>query len=45
MGFAVELSPTAEADLEPLFGFLLDRAETSEEFSRQTAEKWIGGPI
>lgn len=32
MIFVVELSPTAEADLERLFEFLLDRAETTEDF-------------
>jgi plasmid stabilization system protein ParE len=31
MSFTVEFSPTAEADLERLFDFLLDRAETSEQ--------------
>ena len=31
MSFVVELSPTAEADLERLFDFLLDRAETIED--------------
>ncbi|HRH88225.1 MAG TPA: type II toxin-antitoxin system RelE/ParE family toxin [Rubrivivax sp.] len=30
MSFVVQLSPTAEADLERLFDFLLDRAETAE---------------
>jgi plasmid stabilization system protein ParE len=34
MTFAVELSPTAEADLERLFEFLLDRAETTEDLDR-----------
>lgn len=38
MSFAVELSPTAEADLERLFDFLLDQAETAEDLDRaQTA--------
>lgn len=38
MTFVVELSPTAEADLERLFEFLLERAETTEDFDRaQTA--------
>lgn len=38
MSFVVELSPTAEADLERLFEFLLERAETTEDFDRaQTA--------
>ncbi|HEX4234706.1 MAG TPA: type II toxin-antitoxin system RelE/ParE family toxin [Caldimonas sp.] len=31
MSFVVRLSPTAEADLERLFDFLLDRAETAED--------------
>ena len=31
MTFVVELSPTAEADLERLFDFLLDRAETTQD--------------
>ena len=31
MTFTVELAPTAEVDLERLFDFLLERAETSEE--------------
>lgn len=30
MTFIVELAPTAQADLDRLFDFLLDRAETSE---------------
>ena len=34
MSFVVELSPTAEADLERLFEFLLDRAETTEDLDR-----------
>jgi plasmid stabilization system protein ParE len=34
MSFSVLLSPTAEADLERLFDFLLDRAETPEDFDR-----------
>ena len=34
MSFVVELSPTAEADLEQLFEFLLDRAETIEDLDR-----------
>lgn len=37
MSFTVQLSPTAEADLERLFDFLLDRAETSEELDRAQA--------
>jgi len=37
MSFTVELSPTAEADLERLFDFLLDRAETTEELDRAQA--------
>lgn len=31
MSFIVELAPTAQADLDRLFDFLLDRAETSED--------------
>ncbi|MDP9123958.1 MAG: type II toxin-antitoxin system RelE/ParE family toxin [Pseudomonadota bacterium] len=34
MSFIVELSLTAEADLERLFEFLLDRAETTEDLDR-----------
>lgn len=34
MSFVVELSPTAEADLERLFEFLLDRAETAADLDR-----------
>jgi plasmid stabilization system protein ParE len=34
MSFDVRLSPAAEADLERLFDFLLDRAETAEELDR-----------
>ena len=37
MSFVVELSVTAEADLERLFEFLLDRAETSESLDRAQA--------
>lgn len=37
MSFVVELSPTAEADLERLFEFLLDRAETTEDLDRAQA--------
>ena len=37
MSFLVELSPTAEADLERLFDFLLDRAETSEDLDHAQA--------
>ncbi len=38
MSFVVELSPTAEADLERLFDFLLDQADTTEDLDRaQTA--------
>lgn len=37
MSFIVELSPTAEADLERLFEFLLDRAETAEDLDRAQA--------
>lgn len=31
MSFVVELCPAAEADLERLFDFLLDRSETAED--------------
>jgi plasmid stabilization system protein ParE len=37
MSFNVLLSPMAEADLDRLFDFLLDRAETTEEFDRAQA--------
>lgn len=37
MTFVVELSPTAEADLERLFEFLLVRAETTEDLDRAQA--------
>ena len=38
MSFIVQLSPTAEADLERLFDSLLDRAETAEDLDHaQTA--------
>ncbi len=37
MSFVVEISPTAEADLERLFDFLLDQAETSEDLDRAQA--------
>lgn len=37
MSFVVELSPTAEADLERLFDFLLDQADTSEDLDRAQA--------
>lgn len=37
MSFVVELSPTAEADLERLFEFLLDRAETTQDLARAQA--------
>ena len=37
MSFVVELSPTAEADLERLFDFLLDQAETTEDLYRAQA--------
>jgi plasmid stabilization system protein ParE len=37
MSFGVRLSPTAEADLERLFDFLLDRAETTEDLDRAQA--------
>jgi plasmid stabilization system protein ParE len=37
MSFVVELSPAAEADLERLFDFLLDRTETTEDLDRAQA--------
>jgi plasmid stabilization system protein ParE len=37
MSFDVQLSLAAEADLERLFDFLLDRAETSEDLDRAQA--------
>lgn len=37
MSFFVELSPAAEADLERLFEFLIDRSETTEDFDRAQA--------
>ena len=37
MKFVVELSPAAEADLERLFDFLLDQANTSEDLDRAQA--------
>ena len=37
MIFVVELSPAAEADLERLFDFLLDRSETTEDLDRAQA--------
>ena len=37
MSFVVELSPAAEVDLERLFDFLLDRAETAEDLDRAQA--------
>jgi plasmid stabilization system protein ParE len=37
MSFVVELSPAAEADLERLFDFLLDPAETTEDLDRAQA--------
>jgi plasmid stabilization system protein ParE len=37
MSFTVEMTPTAEADLERLFDFLIDRAETTEDFDRAQA--------
>ena len=37
MSFVVQLSPTAEADLERLFDFLLERAETTEELDNAQA--------
>jgi plasmid stabilization system protein ParE len=37
MSFFVELSPTAEADLERLFEFLIDQSETTEDLDRAQA--------
>jgi plasmid stabilization system protein ParE len=37
MSFAVELSATAEADLERLFDLFLDRCETSDDLDRAQA--------
>ena len=37
MSFVVELSPTAEADLEHLLDFLLDRCESTEDLDRAQA--------
>ena len=37
MSFVVELSPTAEADLERLFDFMLDQADTSEDLDHAQA--------
>jgi plasmid stabilization system protein ParE len=37
MRFVVELSPAAEADIERLFDFLLERCETSEDLDRAQA--------
>ena len=37
MTFVVELSPAAEADLERLFDFLLDQADTTEALDRAQA--------
>jgi plasmid stabilization system protein ParE len=37
MRFTVELSPTAEVDLERLFEFLLVRTETAEDLDRAQA--------
>jgi plasmid stabilization system protein ParE len=37
MSFFVGVSPTAEADLERLFEFLLDRSETTEDLDRAQA--------
>jgi hypothetical protein len=34
MSFVVELSPTAETDLERPFEFLPDQAETTEDLDR-----------
>lgn len=37
MSFIVEMAPSAEVDLELLFDFLIDRAETTEELDRAQA--------
>ena len=37
MNLVVELSPAAEADVERLFDFLLDQADTSEDLDRAQA--------
>jgi plasmid stabilization system protein ParE len=37
MSFIVELSPSAEADLDRLFDYMLDRAETTEDLDRAQA--------
>jgi plasmid stabilization system protein ParE len=37
MSYVVELSPAAEADMERLFDFLLDQAETTEDLDRAQA--------
>ena len=37
MSFVVELSPAAEADLDRLFEFLIDRSETTEDLDRAQA--------
>lgn len=37
MSFIVELAPAAEADLERLFDFLLERAETREQLDEAQA--------
>ncbi len=37
MSFVVELSPAAEADLERLFDFLLERSETAADLDRAQA--------
>jgi plasmid stabilization system protein ParE len=37
MSFTVDMAPAAEADLERLFDFLIDRADTTEELDRAQA--------
>ena len=37
MSFVVELSPTAETDLDRLFDFLLDHADSTEDLDRAQA--------
>jgi plasmid stabilization system protein ParE len=37
MSYTVDMAPAAEADLERLFDFLIDRADTTEELDRAQA--------
>ena len=43
MSFIVQQSPTAEADLERLFDFLLDWAETTEDLDQ--AQRYMRLPV